>query len=180
MDVNLWGPPFWFILHTITMNYPDKPSYVEKRHHFDFFNNLQYVLPCDVCREHYRANFKKNPIESYLDNKKSLVEWGVRMHNEVNLMSGKSAFTTEQVVKKYLSLYNNGDGLDEQQKKVAEFLYSKMAKCECEHYSKSDGEQHHHSHQRGGTNPYLITLAVFAMLGVSGATAYYLYRLSHK
>ena len=24
MDTTIWGPPFWFILHTISINYPEK------------------------------------------------------------------------------------------------------------------------------------------------------------
>lgn len=131
MDVNLWGSPFWFILHTITLNYPDNPTYTEKRHHFDFFNSLQYILPCDVCRDHYRDNFKQNPINSYLDNKKSLIEWGVIMHNSVNKMTGKPPLTSEDVVKKYITLYGSSGDRASQQRNIADFLFPSMTTCNC-------------------------------------------------
>ena len=41
MDAKIWGPYFWFTLHTITLSYPDKPTYENKRHYNDFFINLQ-------------------------------------------------------------------------------------------------------------------------------------------
>ena len=38
MDNKIWGPYFWFTLHTITLAYPDNPNYITKRHYNDFFN----------------------------------------------------------------------------------------------------------------------------------------------
>lgn len=126
MDVNVWGPPFWFILHTVTMNYPDAPSYVEKRHHFDFFNSLQYILPCGMCREHYKKHFKDHPIDSYLDNKKSLVEWCVLMHNEVNKVTNKPEIEPSELIKDYLTIYNTNEDASVKQKKASEYIFTKI------------------------------------------------------
>ena len=58
MNPNLWGPCFWFILHTITLYYPDHPSYANKRHYFEFFHNLQYIIPCNICKKNYKQHLK--------------------------------------------------------------------------------------------------------------------------
>ena len=55
MESKIWGPPTWFFLHSITFNYPNNPTYKEKMKTFDFFNNLQYILPCEIFRENYNV-----------------------------------------------------------------------------------------------------------------------------
>ena len=40
------GTLLWFTLHTITLSYPDNPTYENKRHYNDFFIGLQNVIPC--------------------------------------------------------------------------------------------------------------------------------------
>ena len=107
MEPKIWGPPFWFILHSISMNYPEKPSFNQKRHHYDFFFNLKYVLPCEKCRKHYSLIFQKTPITPFLDNRKSFIEWVIYIHNEVNKSLGKDQYTFEQVMKNYNLIYNN-------------------------------------------------------------------------
>ena len=31
MNPSVWGPKLWFSLHTITLNYPKKPTYKDKK-----------------------------------------------------------------------------------------------------------------------------------------------------
>lgn len=157
MDVNLWGPPFWFILHTITLNYPDVPTYLEKRHHFDFFNNLQYILPCGTCREHYRKHFKEHPIDSYLDSKKTLVEWCVLMHNEVNKVTKKPEIETEELVQEYMDIFGSKDDVSIKQKRAAEFIFTKI--------NMEDKKSNNH----------WIYIFSLTLLLIGGGYGYYLY-----
>lgn len=106
MDSKIWGPYFWFTLHTITLAYPDKPNYQEKRQFNDFFLSLQHVLPCKVCREHYKNHLKEFPISSHLDNKESLVKWCHQLHNRVNLSLDKPIFSYEEFKDKYRKIYS--------------------------------------------------------------------------
>jgi hypothetical protein len=107
MDTKLWGPPLWFSLHTICVNYPESPSYMEKRNHYDFFKNLQYILPCETCKSHYRNNFKKYPIENFLDNKRLLVKWINLMHNAANEIIHTRQWKFEDSVKHYKDIYDD-------------------------------------------------------------------------
>tara|TARA_A100001011_G_C13756282_1_gene613347 strand:+ start:66 stop:572 length:507 start_codon:yes stop_codon:yes gene_type:complete len=108
MEPKIWGPPAWHFLHTITFNYPEKPSYKDKSNYYDFFHNLQFVLPCEVCQANYQKHLKEYPISPYLDSKKALVEWLVHIHNLVNQENNKPLMSSEDVIRKYKSQYMSG------------------------------------------------------------------------
>lgn len=105
MNPLVWGPPFWFVMHTVSLNYPVHPTYANRRTHYDFFYIIRNILPCEMCRQHYRALLKQFPIEPFLDNRDSLISWVILIHNQVNLRLGKSAMTKEDVLQKYHSAY---------------------------------------------------------------------------
>ena len=65
MDPKIWGPYFWFTLHTITLSYPDKPSYEKKRQYNDFFIGIQNVIPCPKCQEHYKNHLSLIPYQQH-------------------------------------------------------------------------------------------------------------------
>lgn len=106
MEPKIWGPPFWFIIHTIAFYYPEKPSFNEKRHMFEFFQNLQYIIPCQVCRQHYTKHFQEFPVTPFLDNKANLVSWTVQLHNRVNESTGKPVKSVEEVIRHYQKVYS--------------------------------------------------------------------------
>ena len=106
MEPKIWGPAFWFIIHTFAFNYPENPTFNDKRHTFEFFQNLQYVLPCQKCRKHYMKYFHDHPLTPFLDNKSTLVSWTVQLHNHVNKRYGKSSKTVDEVVRHYNKVYS--------------------------------------------------------------------------
>jgi hypothetical protein len=110
MNPEVWGPSFWLILHTISINYAStgNPSYLEKRHHYDFFRNLQFVLPCTICRQHYTDFFKTYPIENFLESKKMLVKWVIMVHNQVNKRQHKPMLEYNEVIQLYQKIYARG------------------------------------------------------------------------
>lgn len=106
MKPNIWGPHAWIFLHSITFDYPDKPTTDTKRNYKNFFENIQYVLPCDMCRIHYKKNLKKFKItDKVLSSRKNLIEWLIDLHNRVNKMNNKPQLSYKDVVNKYLDFY---------------------------------------------------------------------------
>jgi hypothetical protein len=105
MNPSVWGPPFWFVMHTVSLNYPLKPSFAEQRTHYDFFYNVRDILPCEMCRQHYRTLLKQYPLQPFLDNRDSLVAWVVLIHNQVNARLGKPGMTTEAFLQDYHLTY---------------------------------------------------------------------------
>lgn len=104
MDSNIWGSHAWLFLHTITLNYPENPNKFDKEKYKNFFENLGNVIPCEVCKDHYKKNIKKYPIQ--LETRESLVKWLHNIHNLVNIKNGKEEFSYEDFIEKYTNLYS--------------------------------------------------------------------------
>jgi len=105
MNQNIWGPHLWFSLHSISFNYPLKPSIDDKNNYKNFFLSLQEVIPCSVCKKNYKRHLNEHPLQDYLDNRKSLVYWVIDMHNMVNAEIGKKILSYDIVIKKYEDVY---------------------------------------------------------------------------
>ena len=56
MDPKIWGPGAWLFLHSVTLNYPNSPTQIDKKIYSDFFNLVGKVLPCSACKNHYDTN----------------------------------------------------------------------------------------------------------------------------
>lgn len=106
MEPEIWGPPGWIFLHTITLNYPHRPTIYHKEKYKNFFLNLQNVLPCKYCSHNYMLHLKKYPIDNFLDSKKQLVQWLIHIHNEVNIIFKKKTITYDEFIKIYKNIYN--------------------------------------------------------------------------
>lgn len=104
MQPDVWGPPAWTFLHTITLNYPENPTIKEKENYSTFFNLLTEILPCDRCKAHYKKNIKEYPIK--LDSKEELTKWLFDIHNKVNESNGKEIYDYDDFIEKYSEMYN--------------------------------------------------------------------------
>jgi uncharacterized protein YktA (UPF0223 family) len=106
MDPKVWGPPAWTFLHSVTLAYPDNPTEVDRNNYKNFFNSLQPVLPCLKCSNNYLTHIQEDPVENHLENKESLVKWLVEMHNKVNRLYDKPDVSYDDMLQKYIDLYN--------------------------------------------------------------------------
>lgn len=107
MDPKVWGPKLWFVIHTIALNFPENPSYEQKRTHEDFFNSLVYLIPCDKCRVHYRQHINNNPVVNHLKDSDTLFRYTIELHNEVNKSLNKRVYSYDEVVKFYRIEYGD-------------------------------------------------------------------------
>ena len=105
MDPTVWGPHLWFVMHTMSFNYPKEPTPNDKQNYYNFFYNLTTILPCNDCRKHFIDFFKQNPIQNYLINRDKLIEWVMNAHNNVNKMNNKPQWTLDQVLKHYQPIF---------------------------------------------------------------------------
>lgn len=94
----VWGPFFWLTIHLVGLGYPSDPTYTDKRSAKQFFESLANLIPCPICREHYKQHITRNPITPHLDNNKALFEWTVKLHNEVNKSLNKPTWTKEEAL----------------------------------------------------------------------------------
>lgn len=81
---HIWGCPLWHVLHIISLNYPVSPTQEDKQHYATFWNSLQYVLPCRVCRENFSRRLKIIPLsEADLKSRHSFARYVFAVHNSI-------------------------------------------------------------------------------------------------
>jgi len=100
----VWGPFFWHTIHIAALGYPKEPTYTEKRAAKEFFESLQFLIPCSVCREHYSKHLKEHPLTTFLDRRADLFRWTIDIHNEVNKALKKPTRTEQEVLNYYTRL----------------------------------------------------------------------------
>ena len=90
MLTTVWGPAMWHSLHTMSFNYPVKPTHKDKINYRRFILNLQNVLPCRYCRENLKRNFKHPLKMCDMKNRDSFSRYIYKLHEVVNKMLGKN------------------------------------------------------------------------------------------
>jgi len=91
MLTSIWGPPLWHVLHSMSFNYPVKPSKHDKTHYRNVILNLQWTLPCGKCRTNLLCNFKKLPIKlSHMKSRATFSKYVYDLHEVINNMLGKT------------------------------------------------------------------------------------------
>ena len=104
MKPEIWGPHLWFILHLISFEYPERPTEYDKRIYHDFYNSIKDVLPCEMCRKHYREHITRYPLTPHLDTRDTLIKWVIQVHNFVNISLGKPIYNVQQVMETYAKI----------------------------------------------------------------------------
>jgi hypothetical protein len=93
----------WHYLHTMSFNYPVKPSCVEKERYRNFVLSLKYVLPCGKCRKNLCNNFQKLPLKmSHMSSRATFSKYIYDLHELINTMlNKKSGLTYDQIKERY-------------------------------------------------------------------------------
>ncbi len=92
MLTTVWGPSMWHYLHTMSFNYPVKPTSLDKIHYKNFMLNLKYTLPCRHCRENLSNNYKAHPLKDcHLKSRATFSRYVYRLHEIINKMLGKKS-----------------------------------------------------------------------------------------
>ena len=138
MLTTVWGPSAWHFLHTMSFNYPVKPTVFQKRHYMDFIQHLEHVLPCGKCRKNLKRNFKRLPLKmSDMESRATFSLYIYRLHELVNKMLGKSSgLTYEDVRERYEHFrarcakpLNTPIRIVKDEKGCTESLYGEKSKC---------------------------------------------------
>ena len=103
MMTYIWGPSLWHSLHTMSFNYPVKPTNQQKNEYLKFFKSLKDVLPCKYCRQNYTENIKVIKLnKSTMKNRNTLSRWLYNLHNHINKQLGKNVnISYEEVRDRY-------------------------------------------------------------------------------
>lgn len=104
-DPSVWGPHYWFFIHTIAESYPMTPNDITKRKYYDFIQNLPLFIPIPEMGDKFSKILDKYPVTPYLDNRESFVRWTHFIHNKYNSMLGKEEIPLALALDKYRAEY---------------------------------------------------------------------------
>ena len=89
------GRATWTFLHTLAAQYPDKPSFQQKRDAKQLIDILTRMYPCGECAEHFTQVVKAHP--PVVSSREEFSQWMCRVHNVVNRSIGKPEFNCRYI-----------------------------------------------------------------------------------
>ena len=108
-DSNVWGPHFWFFLHTLAMSYPNHPNSVNKKKYYEFIQNLPLFIPVESMSSHFSKLLNEYPVTAYLDSRESFIKWMHFIHNKINEKLEKPKITLNEFYLTYYEEYKPKD-----------------------------------------------------------------------
>ena len=120
LDPTVWGPYYWFVLHTIALTYPLTPNETIKKKYYDFIHNLPLFLPVQTIGNQFSLLIDKYPVTPYLDSRPSLMKWFHFIHNKINSTLNKPEITMEEAMVKYYDHYKPKAIKEKEQRKRRE------------------------------------------------------------
>ncbi len=104
-EPDVWGPHYWFFLHTIAHSYPESPNAVTKRKYYDLIQNMPLFIPVSEIGNKFSNLLDKYPVTPYLDSRESFIRWVHFIHNKVNVSIGKEEISFLKSIDIYKSYY---------------------------------------------------------------------------
>jgi len=120
LDPKIWGPPYWFVLHTIALSYPANPNNVIRKKYYEFYQNLPLFLPIEEVGNNFSKFLDKYPVTPYLESRQSLVRWTHFVHNKINTALNQPTLTLEESLSAYYDYYKPTEIKDLVQRKRRE------------------------------------------------------------
>jgi len=104
-EPNVWGPHYWFFLHSIAHSYSSHPNEVTKRKYYDLIMNMPLFIPHDKIGDDFAELLNKYPVTPYLDSRESFTRWITFIHNKINHKLGKPEVPYLESLELYKSYY---------------------------------------------------------------------------
>lgn len=110
LNREVWGPRFWKILHTLAETSGSQTQTILSNDEADAWIILlkaqQFVMPCTLCKEHYKQWRTSHPTEIIRKlakdaRKEFLRQWLWGCHNRVNEMNNKEGVALEDLPSLY-------------------------------------------------------------------------------
>jgi hypothetical protein len=103
-DSRLWGPNYWFVLHTSAVTYPENPTYPERQAMKHYIEAVPMTLPCDICKKHaikYLSTMWSKNMDWVVASRTNLFVFWWKFHNHVNESLGKPQMSFDKVKEMY-------------------------------------------------------------------------------
>lgn len=104
-EPEVWGPHYWFFLHTVAESYPLRPTSVTKKKYYDLLINFPLFIPNQDIGNKFSQLLDKYPMSPYLDSRESFVRWVHFIHNKLNIQLGKEEVSMPVALENYRNIY---------------------------------------------------------------------------
>jgi len=101
----VWGPHYWFFLHTVAQTYPTNPTPTTKRKYYDLIHNMPLFIPTPEIGNKFSIYLDKYPVSPYLDSRDSFVRWVFFIHNKINVSLDKPEISYLSSLENYKNHY---------------------------------------------------------------------------
>lgn len=105
LDPSIWGPHYWFFLHTISMTFPLRPNSATKKKYYELITNMPTFIPVEQIANEFSKLLDLYPITPYLDTRESFIRWTWFIHNKINQKLDKPQITLNDFYVKYYEAY---------------------------------------------------------------------------
>ena len=105
LNPEVWGPHYWFFIHTVAMTYPNNPNSVIKKKYYEFIQNLPLFIPNESMGNQFSEMLNLYPVVPYLDSRESFIRWTHFIHNKINIKLEKPPISLEQFYSFYYQQY---------------------------------------------------------------------------
>lgn len=105
LEPSIWGPHYWFFLHSLTFTYPKNPTSATKKKYYDFVHNLPLFIPHKEISKNFINYLDKYPLTPYLDSSVSFQKWMLFIHNKINEHIGKKQITYYDLINNFNEYY---------------------------------------------------------------------------
>lgn len=109
LDPKIWGPHYWFFMHTLVMCYPNYPNEITKKKYYDFIQNIPMFIPIEEIASYFTKLLDEYPVQPYLDNRESFIRWMWFIHNKINKKLEKPEISLNEFYVKYYEEYKSND-----------------------------------------------------------------------
>ena len=106
LSPEVFGPHYWFFLHTVAFCYPEFPNEVSKRKYYDLIMNFSLFIPDVKMGDKFSEFLDKYPVTPYLDSRESFIRWVNFIHNKYNKYLGKDELTVFEGLDRYFAQYS--------------------------------------------------------------------------
>lgn len=118
MKPEIWGPHYWFFLHTMAYTYPETPNEIIKRKYYDSIMNFPLFIPDEKIGKKFAELLDAYPCQTYMNCRESFVRWVHCIHNKVNIHLKKPEIPLLQSIDEYVQLYQRTQKPDEHIEKI--------------------------------------------------------------
>lgn len=104
-SASVWGPTFWFFLHTAALTYPPHPNETTRKKYYELVANFPLFIPNPKMSQRFAEFLDEFPVSPYLGSRDSFVKWVFFAHNKYNEFLARPPLAFEDAMDNYLVPY---------------------------------------------------------------------------